>query len=62
MPERQRAEPFRPVEPVRGFHEVSLAESFETYRPSFDELFALFWSNFEEVTKSEQLENLFRVD
>jgi len=62
VPERQRAEPFRPVEPVRGFREVSLAESFETYRPSFDELFALFWSNFEEVTKSEQLENLFRVD
>ena len=60
VPERQPAEPFRPVEPVRGFREVSLAESFDTYRPSFDELFVRFWSNFEEVSrpKSEQLENL----
>src|SRR5437667_6006656 len=47
VPERQPGEPFRPVEPVRGFREVSLAESFETYRPAFDELFARFWSNFE---------------
>ena len=47
VPERRTAEPFRPVEPARGFREVSLAESFETYRPSFDELLERFWSNFE---------------
>jgi curved DNA-binding protein CbpA len=45
--QRQPAEPFRPVEPVRGLREVSLAESFETYRPSFDELCERFWRNFE---------------
>ncbi|NWF86152.1 MAG: DnaJ domain-containing protein [Bryobacteraceae bacterium] len=57
---RPRGEPFRPVEPVRGFREVSLAESFATYRPSFDELFDRFWSNFENITrpKAERLENL----
>src|SRR5439155_12193755 len=60
VPERRPAEPFRPVEPARGFREVSLAESFETYGPSFDELFERFWSKFDEVSrsKSEQLENL----
>jgi len=58
--ERPKGEPFRPVEPARGFREVSLAESFETYCPSFDELFDRFWSNFEDVSrpKSEHLESL----
>jgi DnaJ-class molecular chaperone len=58
--QRPRAEPFRPILPPRGFREVSLAESFETYHPSFDELFARLWSNFEAVSrpKAEQLENL----
>jgi molecular chaperone DnaJ len=58
--QRSKGEPFWPEEPVRPFREVSLAESFETYRPSFDELFDRFWSNFEDVSrpKSEQLESL----
>lgn len=58
--QRPKGEPFRPEEPVRPFREVSLAESFETYRPSFDELFDRLWSNFEEVSrpKSEELESL----
>lgn len=57
---RPKAEPFRPVEPARGFHEVSLTESFETYRPSFDELFDRFWSNFQNISrpKAERLESL----
>jgi DnaJ-class molecular chaperone len=57
---RPGGEPFRPVEPVRGFREVSLAESFATYQPSFDELFDRFWSNFENITrpKAERLESL----
>jgi len=37
--ERPAGEPFRPVGAARGFREVSLAESFERYTPSFDELF-----------------------
>lgn len=57
---RPRSEPFRPVAPVQSFREVSLAESFATYRPSFDELFDRFWSNFENITrpKAERLESL----
>ena len=47
VPERRPAEPFRPTEPARGFREVSLAESFETFRPSFDELFERFSSKFD---------------
>jgi curved DNA-binding protein CbpA len=47
VPERPPAEPFRPVEPARGFREFSPLESFETYAPSFEELFERFWSNFE---------------
>jgi molecular chaperone DnaJ len=58
--QRPKGEPFRPEEPIRPFREVLLAESFETYRPSFDELCDRFWSNFEDVSrpKSEQLESL----
>ena len=58
--ERVPAEPFRPLAPARGFREASLTESFETYRPSFEELFERFWSNFQEVSrpKSERLESL----
>jgi DnaJ-class molecular chaperone len=58
--ERPRGEPLRPVEPARGFREAFLTESFATYRPSFDELFDRFWSNFEGLSrpKSEQLESL----
>jgi molecular chaperone DnaJ len=57
---RSRGEPFRSVQPGRGFREVALAESFETYLPSFDELFERFWGNFEKASrpKAETLENL----
>ena len=42
-----------------GFEEISLLRSFETFLPSFSELFDR-WSNFELVTrpKAEQLESL----
>jgi molecular chaperone DnaJ len=58
--EPPKGELLRPVEPARGFREVSLAESFDTYQPSFDELFERFWSNFELFSrpKAEQLESL----
>jgi len=45
---------------VGGFEEISLLRSFETFLPSFSELFDRLWSNFELVTrpKAEQLESL----
>lgn len=60
VPERPRGEPLRRGTAARGFRDVSLAESFEVYRPSFDELFERFWSNFEPFSrpKAEQLESL----
>lgn len=58
--ERPRGEPLRPVEPARSFREIWPLESFETYTPSFDELFERFWSNFEPLSrpKAERLESL----
>ena len=58
--ERRRAEPFRPVQPARGFHDLSPLSSFESYQPSFDELFDRFWANFEpyDRPKAEELESL----
>jgi DnaJ-class molecular chaperone len=58
--ERPKAEPLRPVEASSSFRDISLAESFEAYRPSFDEIFNRWWSNFESVIrpKSETLESL----
>lgn len=57
---RPRGEPFNPAGDSPEFREVSLAESFETYRPSFEELFERFWRNFADVNrpKSEKLESL----
>ena len=58
--ERRGGEPLRPVEPTRSFREIRPLESFETYTPSFDELFERFWSNFEPFSrpKAERLESL----
>jgi DnaJ-class molecular chaperone len=58
--ERPTGEPFRPVRTSRESREVSLADSFEVYCPSFDELFDRFWSNFElsDRPKAERLESL----
>ena len=57
---RRRAEPFRDVESAGSFREASLSESFETFGPSFDELFERLWSNFDLLTrpKAERLESL----
>lgn len=60
------AEPLRPPHPAtpigtaRAPAEISLRESFDTFHPSFDELFDRFWSNFDSVTrpKAERLESL----
>src|SRR6202049_4391430 len=53
-------EPLTPVQPVGEFEEICFLRSFETFRPSFSEMFDRLWSNFELVTqpKAEQLESL----
>ncbi len=58
--ERRKGEPLRPVEPARSFREFRPLKSFESYSPSFDELFERFWSNFEPFSrpKAERLESL----
>ena len=57
---RHSAEPLVSRQPVGGFEEVSILRSFETFNPSFDEMFDRLWSNFELVTrpKAERLESL----
>ena len=57
---RSRAEPLRPIEPVRGFRDLGSLESFATYQPSYEELFDRLWSNFELLSrpKAEQLQSL----
>jgi molecular chaperone DnaJ len=56
---RHSAEPLTPVQPV-GFEEISLLRSFETFLPSFSEMFDRLRSNFELVSrpKAERLESL----
>ena len=61
-----RAEPLRapapatPIGATQAPRDISLGESFDTFHPSFDELFDRFWSNFASVTrpKAERLESL----
>jgi DnaJ-class molecular chaperone len=50
----------RHIEPAVSFREISLTRSFQTFAPSFDDIFARLWSNFEHVTrpKAEKLESL----
>ena len=56
----RRAEPFRDISPAGSFQEASLLHSFDTFAPSFDELFDRLWSNFDLSTrpKAERLESL----
>lgn len=51
-------QPLRPVQPMP--RTASIFESFETFSPSFDEIFDRWWSNFDLLTrpKAEQLETL----
>ena len=57
---RHRAEPLTMAQPASGFEDLSLFRSFETFSPSFDELFDRLWSNFSLHTrpKAERLESL----
>ena len=41
-----RIEPLDPVDAEPLFGDISLARSFETYAPSFDEIFDRLWDNF----------------
>lgn len=56
---RPRVEPLAPEEDY-ALDRVSLARSFQTFSPSFDELFDRLWSNFRDLTrpKSETIESL----
>jgi DnaJ-class molecular chaperone len=57
---RRRAEPLIPARPAGDFEEVSLFRSFETFFPSFEEVFERLWSNFTLLTrpKAERRESL----
>jgi len=54
------AEPLTAVQPASGFEDVALFRSFETFSPSFEEIFERLWSNFDLLTrpKEERLESL----
>jgi molecular chaperone DnaJ len=62
----RKSETFRPLgpaTPVRAApvpRDISLCESFDSFHPSFAELFDRFWSNFDSVIrpKAERLESL----
>jgi molecular chaperone DnaJ len=60
IPRRPKREPIRPFVERPAIFDVSLAESFEHYHPSFEELFERLWSNFEPISrpKGERLESL----
>jgi molecular chaperone DnaJ len=57
---RPQAEPLRAADSANRFREVPLADIFARQSPSFDELFARLWSNFDSFSrpKSEGLESL----
>jgi molecular chaperone DnaJ len=57
---RRTAEPFRDIEQAGSFREASLSQSFDSFAPSFDELFERLWSNFDLLTrpKAERVEGL----
>ncbi len=57
---RRGAEPFRQAGPMNRFRDISLGQSFDTFEPSFDEVFERLWSNFDLLTrpKAERLESL----
>src|SRR6201982_2931048 len=55
-----RAEPLTTTQRASEFDDLSLFRSFETFSPSFDQLFERLWSNFNLRTrpKAERLESL----
>jgi molecular chaperone DnaJ len=61
--EAESLRPPQPATPIRTAQapgDISLRESFDTFHPSFAELFERFWSNFDSVSrpKAERLEGL----
>jgi len=55
-----RVEPLRPHTEPADLGEVSLLRSFDSFQPSFDEIFDRLWSNFSSLLrpKAERLESL----
>ena len=60
QPRRPLAEPLVPRPSPFDLEDVALSQSFETFSPSFEEIFDYLWSNFTGRTrpKAERLENL----
>lgn len=56
----RRAESFQQSAAPTFLHDLSLTQSFETFQPSFEELFARLWGNFTSFDrpKAERLESL----
>jgi DnaJ-class molecular chaperone len=54
------AEPFKEAQPASGLCEISLSQSFDTFNPSFDEIFDRLRGNFElhSRPKAERAESL----
>jgi len=50
--ERPRAEPLVPERGPADLGEISLVRSFQTFSPSFDEIFDWLWSNFRSLSHS----------
>jgi hypothetical protein len=59
-PRRQQPEPLIPDEKVEDLGDISPIRSFETYSPSYDELFDWMWNNFSSMTatKFEEMRTL----
>ncbi len=57
---RSRPEPLIPEDGPVDFGEISPMRSFETFSPSFDEIFNWLWNNFSSIkpSKSGQIKNL----
>ena len=54
------AEPLIPTRESMDLGEISLTQSFQTFRPSFEDIFDRLWSNFTSLTKpkAEKIESL----
>jgi DnaJ-class molecular chaperone len=57
---RPQPEPMIPEERPKNLGDISLTRSFQTFTPSFDEIFDRLWSNFSNISqpKSKAVQNL----
>lgn len=59
-PSEPEAEPLIPGQGPAHLHDISLVRSFQTFAPSFDEIFERLWNNLRGLAqpKSEEIQNL----